>query len=376
MLKHYVWRLSAISLLMVLASGCKKHEVCDDSKGAPATVTVYATGLNNPRGLKFAPNGKLYVAEGGLGGTTATTGQCEQVPPPVGPVLGSPTGGRISVIGTNGGRATVTDKLPSATNALGDVIGVGDVALVGNSLYALLTGAGCSHGVPTIPNGVIRIGPNDTWTPIANLSKFLMENPVKNPNPGDFEPDGDWYSMISVGNDFYAVEANQGQLVKISSNGTVSRIIDISAAKGHIVPTVVDYVDGSFYIGNLNTFPIVNGSSKIYKVSVNGDIQEWATGFTTILGLTHDTKGNMYILENTVGSQFPAPGLGRIVRVNKHGQKEVIATGFSLPTGLTYGPDENLYVSNIGFGPLAIGGGQVLKVTLNKCGCDENGATD
>ena len=42
-----------------------------------------------------------------------------------------------------------------------------------------------------------------------------------------------------------------------------------------------------------------------------------------------------------------------------------------MPTGLTYGPDGDLYVSDIGFGPLAIGGGQVLKLTLNKCECDD-----
>ena len=32
-------------------------------------VSVYASGLNNPRGLKFGPDGNLYVAEGGKGGT-------------------------------------------------------------------------------------------------------------------------------------------------------------------------------------------------------------------------------------------------------------------------------------------------------------------
>jgi len=31
-----------------------------------AVATVFATGLVNPRGLKFGPDGKLYVAEGGV----------------------------------------------------------------------------------------------------------------------------------------------------------------------------------------------------------------------------------------------------------------------------------------------------------------------
>src|SRR5262249_19887967 len=31
----------------------------------PASVTVFATGLSNPRGLTFGPDGTLYVAEGG-----------------------------------------------------------------------------------------------------------------------------------------------------------------------------------------------------------------------------------------------------------------------------------------------------------------------
>ena len=38
-----------------------------------AQVTVIATGLNNPRGLRFGSDGNLYVAEGGLGGTRSTT---------------------------------------------------------------------------------------------------------------------------------------------------------------------------------------------------------------------------------------------------------------------------------------------------------------
>ena len=37
---------------------------------AAVHISVFASGFNNPRGLTFGPDGDLYVAEGGLGGTT------------------------------------------------------------------------------------------------------------------------------------------------------------------------------------------------------------------------------------------------------------------------------------------------------------------
>jgi hypothetical protein len=125
------------------------------------------------------------------------------------------------------------------------------------------------------------------------------------------------------------------------------------------------YHSRSFYVGNLAPFPIVEGSSSVYRVSRNGQINVWAKGFTTILGLEFDKKGRLYVLENTTGNPFPTPGTGTILRINKSGTRDTIATHLFLPTALTIGPDRNLYVSNKGFGPPIPGFGEVLKIDLH-----------
>ena len=87
-----------------------------------------------------------------------------------------------------------------------------------------------------------------------------------------------------------------------------------------------------------------------------------------ILGITFDRLGGLYVLENSTNSPFPNPGTGDIVRIDPSGARQIITSGLFLPTGMTFGPDGKLYVSNWGFGPPALGGGQVLQISFK---CDE-----
>ncbi len=328
------------------------------------TVSVFASGLNSPRGLKFGPDGNLYVAEAGLGGDISTIGLCDQVIPPVGPYFGGYTA-RILKINHWGNVSVVVDNLPSTQNSLGDRMGVADIEFKDHHLYALLAAGGCSHGHSDYPASIIKVNHNGSWSVFADLSTWQQNHPVAQPEEDDFEPDGSWYSLISARGKLYAVEPNHGEMIKISNNGNISRVIDFSATYGHIVPTAVAY-HGNFYVGNLHTFPIDSGSSNIYKVTPSGQSQIWASGFSTVLGVAFDRRNDFYVLETSAVNGFPVPYTGRVIKVNHNGNRTVILDSLFFPTGMTFGPDGALYISNKGFGPPDPGFGEILKVEFRR----------
>lgn len=362
--------LAALSVLIAAPLLLSQHAPAassDTTAASIATVSVFASGLENPRGLKFGPDRKLYVAEGGKGGVNPVVG-CADVPG-AGPYLGRQGSGRISRIDARGTVTTVTASLPSSQTAPIPsplISGVADVAFVNGKLYALLAGAGCSHGVRHIPNGIVRVFPDGSWRMVANLSKYQKTHPVKHPNPGDFEPDGTWWQMVAVGGALYAVEPNHGELVRVTTDGRIRRVLDISASQGHIVPTAIVH-HGAFYVSNLGTFDADQlNKQKILRITATGQYEVVASGLSKVLGLAFDKRGRMYALETSFSRTDPGPepSTGRLVRFSADGRtRTVIDTGTSLffPTAMTFGPDGALYVSNMGFGPPF---GEILRIEL------------
>jgi sugar lactone lactonase YvrE len=161
-------------------------------------------------------------------------------------------------------------------------------------------------------------------------------------------------------------------MVKITTKGKITRVIDISASQGHVVPTSVAYDDGAFYVSNLGTFdPDQLNTQSIFKITRHGRLSVVATGFSKVLGLAIDRRDRLYVLETSYStvSPGPVPFSGRLIRVEPNGHQEILIDGTSnmlvFPTGMTFGPDGALYISNFGFG-FPPGSGQILKVKLGE----------
>jgi hypothetical protein len=344
------------------------------------TPFILASGLEGPRGLRFGPDGYLYVAEAGTGGTNSTAGQCTQVPTPPGPWTGGPNA-RISKISPNGTRTTVASGFPSTFSIAGGTIGVADVVFLDGELYAVVSGGGCSHGNPKSPSGIAKVDlKNGSWHLIADIGAWLKTHPAKYVAADDFEPDGTLYSAIAHDGRLLTVEPNHGQVISVTKGGDIRQVIDTSASEGHIVPTSIAARDRSLFVGNLNLFPIDPQWARILTISRTEQddsedsppglaparghhIVSSKAGFTTVVAVDFGPDGLLYVLELSDHVGFPTPGFGKVVRVNRSGDIEEIVTGLAVPTGMTFGPDGRLYVSNLGAAPA--GAGQILRFDIS-----------
>ena len=384
---HALLRNGALACALAVACGVTSAAGPVDPLAADAqalittapgiSVATLIGGLNNPRGIRTTGQplnfGVITVAEGGVGGSTSTAGRCRQVAPPIGPYTGSRTGGRITNVFVRdlGGfierrRLTLTDQLPSSMTSAGSgslVSGVADTASVNGVTYALISGAGCSHGVIGRDNAIVRFEDRNPIL-VANLGAWLRANPGNQLGP-DVEPDGTWYDMVAYNNNLWMTEPNHGLFVRVNpATGAISRVLDVSDyLNRHAVPTALARHKGYFYIGTLGTFPIVAGAQRVYRVLFGPPRLQVVASGTAIVGLAFGADDAMYILQMS-GPGEPTPGTGSIVRVRPGGARTTIVSGLTFPTAMVMGPDNALYVSHIGFGPPMPGSGQILRVQL------------
>ena len=338
-------------------------------------VRVVVSGLNDPRGLTFGPGGDLYIAEAGAGGgTLSTIGRCDQVAPPVGPALGGASA-RVLKLSSGGTLTSVASGLPSAEASPligGDKQGVSDVTTIGNQLFALLTGAGCSHGHADANNGLLKIDGGGVSL-VADLSAWLLANPgakgAEQPRNPDYEPDGTWFSMLVQEDTIYAVEPNHGLLVAIDRHDySIALVHDLFATLGDHTYTSLASDRDDLYVGTLGQIAFGPGGidlehsfeAGVYKLPKYGAPEQVVSGLHAVVGVAFDRRHRMYVLQSPIF----IPGTGSLVRIDPNGQAVTVLDNLVFPSSLRRGPDHALYFSECSF-HCQPGDGRVMRVVVD-----------
>jgi hypothetical protein len=319
-----------------------------------ATPTVVATGLLNPRGLAFTPNGTLYVAEAGSGGSTA-----------FGDLFVGLTS-RISAVNVGGslpGTVTpvVTGFISGSPNRDGaSALGIDGLGTQGGRILATVA----EHhqlvdGSPPSPlvnaaeaqlGRLIAANPGGQWKSLADVGgsdynytqaciDLLPVRPPCGPDgqanggPGEF-PDSNPYMILAMPGRTYVADAGANTLDVVQANGSIQILAYVHAQAndflGDEVPTCVAMAGGRLYVGSLNGNVFrYDGTSNLQLVALSGQLPG------SIGGCTGDASGNLYVT-----AQFG----GGVYKIAPDGSTTALAAVPS-PSGIVMGPDGYLYVS-------------------------------
>ncbi len=363
---------AAVFLALVLGWGAgptwvvaAQEATPDATPGSTGRVEVVAGGLENPRGVVWGPEGELFVALAGTGGTemSEVDSAYEQENGPVG-VAATASVARIEA----GCPVPVASGLPSTRGMNGHTQGPAAVAYLDQQLYVLEdAGEGMQDVIPTQPNGVYAVEADGSTRLVADISSWINANPVANV-PYDKGALGEPFAMLVAadGSALWVLESNSGQVLRVTPEGTITRLADLS--EGHPVPSGLALApDGGVYVGFLTPAPYPDAGSKVVEVAADGTVTDFWTGLTAVTGLAVGPDGALLALEMATGNltepPYLLPGSGRVVRRTGPTTQEEVVTGLDFPIAMALGPDGGLYVSGPAFGG-EDDGGEIVRFAL------------
>jgi hypothetical protein len=345
-------RIVRVSTLIVvcvwaLSDGTRVH----------TAVTVVMSGLDNPRGLAFGPEGALYVAEAGRGGSSP----CQVI----GPLLRCyGATGAVSRY-WNGTQERVATGLPSYAGSNNEATGPHDISFQGRGGAFITIGLG---GDPrTVRSGfgpggelfgmLVQAPASGRWRAVADISAYEVTA-----NPDGNVVDTNPYGVLAQPSKQIVTDAGGNSLLQVDANGDISTLAVFPARPGRstdAVPTaVVVGPDGAYYVSELTGAPFAEGAARVYRVVPGQAPTVFLSGFKTIIDLAFGPDGSLYVLQHATGATgFGGPG--QLIRVGPDGTRTVVVSDLSRPTSVAVDDDGTIFISNRG---TSIGTGEVLRV--------------
>jgi sugar lactone lactonase YvrE len=273
-----------------------------------ANAQLLVTGFEEFQGSAVGPGGALFV-------TAPLTGSIWRVDPKTGAVTLFATG------------------LPPRVPVL-EFIGSGvvDVAFIGGTAYALVTGVSADLGGDDIV-GIYRVdGPNSS-TVVADIGAWSIANPPSSPFVA---PSGYQYAIEPFRGGFLVTDGHHNRVLRVTLDGEITELI----AFGDVVPTGLAVLGNSIYLAQAGPIPHKPEDGKVVVLGPQSTI---ATTVTSGVRLAVDVEFGRGRTLFALSQGFwdgpfegtPAqPNTGALMRVNGDGTLTTVADGLDRPTSV------------------------------------------
>lgn len=335
-----------------------------------AAITPVATGLDNPRGLALGPDGTLYVAIAGTGGS----GPCVQDPEEGRTCFGSSS--KIVAI-KDGAKTTIAKGVFSAAAPDGSFgAGIDGVSVGPDGAVYGIVSSGTKTQVRSLPKkwraqagGIVKVN-GGQQSLLPSVSPFEWANNVdgvkndRNSNP---------YGILALADGRLLIaDAGANAIFQVKDGQTsLFAVIPPLPHRQQPVPTSLAVgPDGAIYVGELAFGGGPGGANVVRIPATGGTATVFAKGFTAISGLAFAPDGSMYVTELTLDIEKGKPG--DVIKVAPDGRRTTLGGKGELifPTGAA-ADASGVYVSNFSTLPAKTpkksdfhgAGGMVVKIT-------------
>ena len=269
---------------------------------------MLVTGLEELQGSAVGPGGALFV-------TAPLTGSIWRVDPKTGAVTLFATG--------------LPARIPDPF-FIGS--GVVDVAFIGGTAYALVTGVGPDLGGDDIV-GIYRVDGPNSFTIVADLGAWSMANP---PATDFFVPTGFQYAIEPFRGGFLVTDGHHNRVLWVTRDGEITELI----AFGNVVPTGLAVSGNSIYVAQAGPIPHEPEDGKVVVFGPKSTTAtEVAAGARLAVDVEFGRGRTLFALSQGFWDGpfegTPAlPNTGALMRVNGDGTLTTVVDGLDRPTSV------------------------------------------